>query len=149
MIPFGSVAMAHIPLDRQTTDGPHSILHYAVGTSLSHFGGLRLFNPATKRVVVRRTYKVLGPEPHPYTLPEYETDAEGDVTETSVSADTIEVSGDVDEYKYLICTMHLDSDDGEYYKVVDVVEETYDEVEGPGASHCRLQASCVGNWQAS
>ena len=131
MIPFGSVVMAHVPLDQQTTDGPRSILHYAVGTSLSHLGGLKLFNPVTKRVVTRRTYKVLGPEPQPYTQPEYEIDAEGDVTETSVSVDTPEVSGDVLDYKYLIGTIHLDPDDMEYYKVVDVVEETYDETEGP------------------
>ena len=63
MIPFGSVVMAHVPLDQQTTDGPRSILHYAVGTSLGHQGGLQLFNPVTKRLVVRRKYKVLGPEP--------------------------------------------------------------------------------------
>ena len=53
------------------------------------------------------------------------------MTETSVSVDTIEVSGDVDEYKYFIGTIHLDPDDGEYYMVVDVVEKTYDELEGP------------------
>ena len=41
--------------------------------------------------------------------------------------DTIEASGDVNEYKYLIGTIHLDPDDMEYYKVVDVVVETYDE----------------------
>ena len=27
MVPFGSVVMAHIPLDQQTSDGPRSILH--------------------------------------------------------------------------------------------------------------------------
>ena len=50
MIPFGSVVMAHVPLDQQTTDGPRSIKHYAVGTALGHLGGLQLFNPETKRI---------------------------------------------------------------------------------------------------
>ena len=38
MIPFGSVVMAHIPLDQQTTDAPCSILHYAVRTSRGIWG---------------------------------------------------------------------------------------------------------------
>ena len=117
MIPFGSVVMAHVPLDQQTTDGPRSILHYAVGTSL----GLQLFNPGTERVVIRRTYKVLGPEPQPYTRPEYEIDADGDVTVTSVSIDTKEVSEDVSDYQYLVGTVHRDKDNLELYKTMSVV----------------------------
>ena len=146
MIPFGSVVMAHVPLDQQTTDGPRSTLHYTVGTSLGHQGGLRLFNPATKRVVVRRTYKVLGPEPEPYTMPVYDMSADGDVTEQPVSVDTNDVSGDVNEYKYLIGTIHLDPDDGEYYKVTDVIEETYDETEGPLIVAYRRHVSKTGKY---
>ena len=146
MIPFGSVVMAHVPLDQQTTDGPHSTLHYTVGTSLGHQGGLRLFNPATKRVVVRRTYKVLGPEPEPYTIPVYEMSADGNVTEQPVSVDTNDVSSDVNEYKYLIGTIHLDPDDGEYYKVTDVIEETYDETEGPLIVAYRRHVSKTGKY---
>ena len=117
--------MAHVPLNQQTTDGPRSIKHYAVGTAQGHLGGLLLWNPDTKRTVIRRTYKVLSPEPQPYTQPEYEIDPEGDVTETSVSVDTPDVSGDVDEYKYLIGTIHLDPDNFKYYKVVDVLIVAY------------------------
>ena len=131
MIPFGSVVMAHVPLDQQTTDGPRSILQYAVGTSLGHLGGLRLFNSDTKRVVIRRTYTILGPDPQPYSMPEYDISAEGDVTEQSVSVDTIEASGDVNEQKFLIGTIHQNPDNMEYYKDVGVVEETYEETEGP------------------
>ena len=144
MIPFGSVVMAHVPLDQQTTDGPRSVLHHAVGTSLGHLGGLRLLNPVTKRIVVRRTYKVLGPEPQPYTIPVYEISADGDVTEQPVSVDTNDLSGDVNEYKYLINTIHLDPDDGEYYKVTDVVEETYDDTEGPLIVAYRRHVSKTG-----
>ena len=131
MIPFGSVVMAHVPLDQQTTDGPRSILHYAVGTSLGHRGGLRLFNPKTKREVIRRTYKVLGPAPQPYTTTEYEISEEGDVKETSVSVDTSKVSGNVDDYKYLVGTMHRDSDDLELYKTISVVAEEFEADMGP------------------
>ena len=48
-----------------------------------------------------------------------------------MSVDTTEASGDVNEYKYLIGTIHQDPDDLEYYKVTDVLEEEYDETEGP------------------
>ena len=131
MIPFGSVVMAHVPLDQQTTDGPRSILHYAVGTSLGHQGGLRLFNPKTTRDLIRRTYKVLGPAPQPCTVTEYAISAEGDVEETSVSIDTSRVSGDIDDYQYLVGTMHRDSEDMELYKTMSVVEEEFDEDIGP------------------
>ena len=146
MIPFGSVVMAHVPLAQQTTDGPRSILHYSVGTSMGHQGGLRLFNPDTKRVVIRRTYKVLGPEPQPYTMPVYEMSTEGDVTEQPVAVDITEVSGDVDTYKYLIGTIHQDPDDLEYYKVTDVLEETYDEMEGPLIVAYRRHVSQSGKY---
>ena len=49
MIPFGSVVMAHVPKDLQTPSGPKSVRTYAVGTAPGHQGGLRLFNPLTKR----------------------------------------------------------------------------------------------------
>ena len=55
MIPFGSVVMAHIPLDRKTVETGRSILHCAVGTSLGHLGGIRLFNPKTKQEVIQTT----------------------------------------------------------------------------------------------
>ena len=92
MISFGSVVMAHIPLDQQTIDGSRSILHYAVGTAVGHPSGLRLISPATKRVVIQRTYKALRPGPQPNTKPEYEIVEEGDATETSVSVETPDVS---------------------------------------------------------
>ena len=53
-------------MDQQTIDRPYSILPYAVGMALGLQCGLCLFNPLTKRVVKRRTYKILGPTPQPY-----------------------------------------------------------------------------------
>ena len=59
MIPFGSVVMAHVPVTQQTNDGPRSIIHYSVGTSLLHQGDLNLFNPKAKREVIRKTFKII------------------------------------------------------------------------------------------
>ena len=53
--------------------------------------------------------------------PEYEIDEEGDVMSTSESVDIPDFSDNVDDYKYLIGTMHLDPDDMEHNKVVGVV----------------------------
>ena len=82
IIPFGSVVMAHILLDQHTVETGRSVLHYAEDTSLGHRGGLRLFDPKTKREVIRRTYKVLGHDP------EHVMTAEDDFTVPSVSIDT-------------------------------------------------------------
>ena len=132
MIPFGSVVMAHVPVAQQTTSGPKSIRTYAVGTALGHQGGLRLFNPITKREVIRRTYKILGPETQSLDRPEYEISVDGDVTLVPESVDTIPGSHDLIDYKYLIGTFHRDEDfELALFKTVDVLEETFDETEGP------------------
>jgi hypothetical protein len=62
IIPFGSIVVAHIPLQLQTKSGPRSTLTYCVGSASDYKGGLLLFNPITHRVIVRRTFKVLGPQ---------------------------------------------------------------------------------------
>ena len=80
-----------------------------------------MFNPKTKREVIRHTYRVLGPEPQPYKWTEYEMTADGDVTVTSVSVDTLAVSDNVADYQYLIGSLHRDSDDFELYRTVSVV----------------------------
>ena len=53
--------------------------------------------------------------------PEYEISVDGDVTLAPASVDMTLVSHDVLVYKYLIGTLHRD---------MDVVEETFDEIEG-------------------
>ena len=134
MIPFGSIVMAHVPLKQQDTHGDRAILNYAVGTALRHKGakgGLILFNPLAKRDVIRRTYKVIGPTVPLQNRPEYEIDEDGNVTMTTVSQDTVEPTSDVNDFKYLIGTIHRDDEDLELYKTVDVLEEEFDEDEGP------------------
>ena len=105
--------MEHVPLDQHATDGPRTILHHAVGTALGHLGGLQLFNPVTKRVFTCWAYKVLGPEPQPYTRLEYKIDADGS------------------DYQYSISTKHLYKDNLELYKTLSVVKDKFDEDEGP------------------
>ena len=108
------------------------ILNYAVGVALRHKGakgGLILFNPLTKREVIRRTYKNIGPTVPSTTRPEYELDETGIMTETTVSQDT--TTADVNEFKYLIGTIHRDYEDLELYKTVEVREETFGDDEGP------------------
>ena len=131
MIPFGSVVMAHVPVAQQTNDGPRSVLHYSVGTSILHQGGLKLFNPQTKREVIRRTFKIIGPTQPSLARPTYELDEANILTETSKSPDTDDASADVNDFKYLIGTTHCDDDDLELYRTVDVVEEVFDEADGP------------------
>ena len=58
--------------------------------------------------------------------------SDGDVTLTPVSVDTTVVSHDVLDYKYLIGTLHRDLDfELALFRTMDVVEETFDETEGP------------------
>ena len=77
------------------------------------------------------------------TRPMYEMDEAGTVTATTMTQpglcmtqpglckDSMTVSDDVLNYKYLIGTVHRDTDDLELYRVVDVLEEVFDEDEGP------------------
>ena len=62
MVPFGSVVMGHIPLELQTKSGHRSTLTYCVGSATDYKGGLLLFNPVTHHTIIRRTFKVLGPQ---------------------------------------------------------------------------------------
>ena len=53
------------------------------------------------------------------------------MTETTVSQDTGDTTADVNDYKYLIGTIHRDDEDLELYKTVDVLEEVFDADDGP------------------
>ena len=60
-IPFGSVVMAHLPLKDQTALSGRCIRTYYIGIAPDHKGGILLYNPKTKRTIVRRTFKIMGP----------------------------------------------------------------------------------------
>ena len=70
---------------------------------------------------------------------EYELAENGEVIQIPVSQDTDPVSYDVDDYKYLIGTLHRDTDyELNLFKMIDVVEETFDEERGPIiVAYCR------------
>ena len=74
----------------------------------------------------------------------YEINVEGDVTETSVSVDTSRVSGNVEDYQYLVGTLHRDSDDMELYKTISVVVEEFDEEQGPIIVAYRRHVTATG-----
>ena len=99
MFTFGSVIVAYVPLKQQLISSPKPILHYAVGTGMGRQGGLRLFNSATKREIIRQTYKVIGLTPQAQTRPGCKQAENGDVTEAPVF-----------NYKSLIGTRHRDID---------------------------------------
>ena len=132
MLPFGSIVMAHIPLKLQSVGSPRSELTYCVGTSLDHKKGLRLYNPTTKKEIIRGTFKTLGPIRPPIERATYEVTEADDILEiekdNNLQGDEF---ADVDDYKYLINTDHIDPEDMVLYRTVDVVVEEFDTDIGP------------------
>ena len=59
LIPFGSRVLAHLPLALQTPSTARGFPTIAVGRASYTKGGIRLFNPETKRIILRRTFKVM------------------------------------------------------------------------------------------
>jgi hypothetical protein len=56
LLPFGQLVNAHIPLSQQTALSGRSHITYCVGITPGYKGGILLFNPTTKRCIVRRTH---------------------------------------------------------------------------------------------
>jgi len=57
LIPFGSKVLAHVPAKDQTVFGAKSFETLAVGSADNTLDAIKLWNPATKKVITRRTYK--------------------------------------------------------------------------------------------
>ena len=60
MLPFGAMVMAHIPVSQQSVGSQRSNVTYCVGTSLLHKKGFKLYNPHTKKEIIRGTFKTIG-----------------------------------------------------------------------------------------
>ncbi len=60
LLPFGTIIMAHLPLSEQTTLSGRAFISYYVGCAPNYRGGILLYNPATQRTIIRRSYKVIG-----------------------------------------------------------------------------------------
>jgi hypothetical protein len=98
MLPFGAIVMAHIPLSKQAVGVPRSELTYFVGPSLLHKKGLKLYNPTTKREIIRGTFKTIGPVRPIIERATYSIDEDDNVTEIPIV--TPEPSSDVNDYKF-------------------------------------------------
>ncbi len=59
LLPFGSVIMGNIPTELQTSRSGRASETYFVGCSELHSGAIKLFNPTTKRVILRHSFKYL------------------------------------------------------------------------------------------
>jgi hypothetical protein len=59
LMPFGSIIMGNIPTDLQTSLSGRSKELYYVGCSELHHGAVKLFNPETKRVTLRHSFKFI------------------------------------------------------------------------------------------
>ena len=62
LLEFGCIVMAHVPLALQGMLSGRAVETYYVGAHINgRHGGMLLYNPLTKKTIVRRTFRVLGP----------------------------------------------------------------------------------------
>ena len=62
LLEFGCIVMAHVPLALQGVLSGRAVETYYVGAHINgRHGGMLLYNPLTKKTIVRRTFRVLGP----------------------------------------------------------------------------------------
>ena len=80
-----------------------------------------MYNPTTKREIIRGTFKTIGPIRPAMDRATYNIDEEDNVTELPPTIS--EPSSDVNDYKFLINSMLVDPDNLELYRTVDVVAE--------------------------
>ena len=129
MLPFGSIVMAHIPLALQSAGSQRSEVTYCVGTSLDHKKGLRLYNPRTKKEIIRGTFKTIGPQHISKESINYEINVDDSILE--LPSTEPEILSDVNDYKCLIGTEHVDPEDAILYRTTEVVVEESDPEIGP------------------
>ena len=60
MFPFGTPIMSHIPVQLQTALSGNSFITYFIGVTQGHNQAIRVRNPATGMIMVRRSFKTLG-----------------------------------------------------------------------------------------
>jgi len=77
-IPFGAIVRAHVPLSQQSMLKERSIITYYVGFNNDKYGGILLYNPLTKQTIIRRSYRVMGPNLQPDSLLYFEAAYEED-----------------------------------------------------------------------
>ncbi len=60
LLAFGTIVMAHLPIEQQHALSGKSFEAYYVGSAPDYRGGILLYDPLSKRTIIRRSYKVLG-----------------------------------------------------------------------------------------
>jgi hypothetical protein len=79
ILPFGTRVLAHLPLKLQTALSGRWFPAIYVGRAPGVKGAIKLFNPSSKRIILRRTFKVLGPvEQTPTTLTPIDIEVSGE-----------------------------------------------------------------------
>jgi len=78
LLPFGSRVLAHLPLKMQTALSGRAFPTIFVGRAPGVKGAVKLFNLATKRIILRRTFKVIGPVTIPTILTNINIEVSGE-----------------------------------------------------------------------
>ena len=79
ILPFGTRVLAHLPLKLQTALSGRCFPAIYIGRAPGVKGAIKLFNPSSKRIILRRTFKVLGPvELTPTTLTPIDIEVSGE-----------------------------------------------------------------------
>jgi hypothetical protein len=111
-IPFGSIVKAHVPLDSQSGFSGRSIDTIYIGMAHGKHGGILLFNPITKRTIVRRSFRVMGPVNQPKSSLTFESNDDLDLSVLNIS---IPDAPSNDEYEYPFGNDHgIDNDPIDY-----------------------------------
>ena len=63
LLPYGTIVVAQIPLKHQTLQTGRGLEMIVVGRYAAGYEGVRLWNPKTRRSVIRRSIKVMGDHP--------------------------------------------------------------------------------------
>jgi len=105
LLPFGITVVAQIPPPLQTVRTGRGFEAVVTGRAPEHSHGIKLFNPATKREITRRTFKVIGDHPikglvfnDPITIEISPEDDEIEITDNNEAYLSKIVSGTANNY---------------------------------------------------
>ena len=136
LIPFGSIVKAHIPLNLQTTMSGRSIDTHYVGFAPSYKGGIQVYNPKTKRCIIRRSFKITGPTYQPdLTITLESPDIKSDnIDHAPIPPVVTEDTDDSDDMPQLVGDDDSDDEDDTPQFGSDIVMD-HDPLDGPYNEH--------------
>jgi hypothetical protein len=59
-LPWGTIVVGHIPVALQTAQSGRGCQYIYVGRCPDNCSAIQLFNPRTKRIIIRRSFKIVG-----------------------------------------------------------------------------------------